>query len=290
MGQMLEDTLEPVRVLQYGEGGAGKTSALLGMAHLGKVLVINAEKGVKARALRKLGIPVENIEVFPGKDQKITFESLTAEFERVSDALSEDPTAYAGVVWDSVTEILASLLDIAVEEGYLKAQRLNKPRDRSFVDLSDYGTVTTQLRLLIRQCMDLPCHLGISALAKREQDDDGSVSYVISVTPAVRKDLIGWMDLIGFSDTIIIDGEEHYRSLFKPRGKYYGKDRLNAVPARMYGPSFDRIVGYVEEDIAEDTDPIMAKVRRAAEKMAAATKQETATSAETTNPATKTKE
>ncbi len=285
MGQMLAEQSEPVRVLQYGEGGAGKTSALLGMARMGKVLVFNAEKGVKARALKKLGIPISNIEVFPEEGGKLTFDNMQAEIERVADALEKDPTAYIGVLWDSATEILQALLDIAVYEGYLKAQRLNKPRDRAFVDVADYGTVTTQLRLLIRQCMDLPCHLGISALAKREQDDDGTVKYVIAVTPAFRKDLIGYMDLIGFSDTILIDGEDHYRSLFAPRGKYYGKDRLNAVPARMYDPSFDRIVAYVEEDIDEETDPIMGAIRRHAEKLAA--EQNTATSAETTTPATK---
>lgn len=262
MGQMLVDTSDPLRVLLYGEGGSGKTTALMGMAHLGKILVINAEKGVKAKALKKRGIPVENIEVFPGDGEELTFASLQAEIERVKDAIAKDPTAYVGVVWDSATEILSTLLDEAVLLGYQKAQRLGKTRDRYFVDLADYGTVTTQLRALIRDCMDLPCHFGVSALAKREQDDDGTVAYVISVTPAFRKDLIGWVDMVGFCDTVTLDDTDIYRALFRPRGKYYGKDRLSATPPRLMDPSFDRLLAYVDGDMDVDSDPVMGRIRR----------------------------
>lgn len=286
MGTLLTETSDPLRVLLYGEGGAGKTSALLGMAHLGKVLVINAEKGVKARALRKLGIPVENIEVFPGDNETLTYDTFEAEIQRVADALSKDVNSYAGIVWDSATEVMAALLDQAVAAAYAKAQRLGKAREKHFIALEDYGTVTTQLRQLIRQCMDLPCHFGVSALARREQDDDGTVKYIINVTPAFRKDLIGWMDMVGFCDTVTVGEDDVYRGLFRPRGKYYGKDRLNATPPRLMDPSFDRLLGYVEGDLEVDTDPVMERVRRAISKIEKdAAPAAPATSAETTNPA-----
>lgn len=262
MGVALSETSDPTRVLYYGEGGVGKTSAMMGMARLGKILVINAEKGVKASALKKLGIPIKNIEVYPGPGEKITYESLAAEIQRVSDALEKDPNAYVGLVWDSATEILSALLDEAVAAGYVKAQRLGKSRERFFVDIADYGTVTTQLRQLIRASMDLPVHFAVSALAKREQDDDGTVAYVISVTPAFRKDLVGWVDIVMYNDTITIGDEDVYRGLSRPRGKFYGKDRLGALPPRLMNPSFDRIVGYVEEKIQVATDPEMARVKK----------------------------
>lgn len=262
MGVALTETSDPTRVLYYGDGGVGKTSAMMGMARLGKILVINAEKGVKASALKKLGIPIKNIEVYPGPGEKITYESLAAEIQRVSDALDKDPNAYVGLVWDSATEILSALLDEAVAAGYVKAQRLGKSRERFFVDIADYGTVTTQLRQLIRASMDLPVHFAVSALAKREQDDDGTVAYVISVTPAFRKDLVGWVDIVIYNDTITIGDEDVYRGLSRPRGKFYGKDRLGALPPRLMNPSFDRIVGYVEEKIQVATDPEMARVKK----------------------------
>ncbi len=286
IGQPLLETSDPLRVLYYGEGGSGKTTALMGMAHLGRVLVINAEKGVKAKALRKRGIPVQNIEVFPGDGEELTFESLQAEIERVKDAIAKDPAAYVGIVWDSATEILATLLDCAVLAGYEKAMRLGKSRERYFVDLADYGTVTTQLRSLIRDCMDLPCHFGVSALAKREQDDDGTVAYVISVTPAFRKDLIGWVDMVGYCDTVTLGEEDVYRALFRPRGKYYGKDRLAATPPRLMDPSFERLLGYVDGDLELETDPVMERVRRIAEQLEAKAKTATPAATEKTNTTT----
>ena len=76
---------EPVNILYVGPGGTAKTTNILAAAKRGKVWVANAESGVKARALRQRGIPVENIEVFPdpAKGEVLTYEGLEAEWWEV---------------------------------------------------------------------------------------------------------------------------------------------------------------------------------------------------------------
>lgn len=260
----LSDVREPVNALFYGDGGTGKTTDALAMAHEGKVLAVNAESGIKARALAKLGIPVENIEIFPEPGQELTFELLESEWKRVYEELNKDPNAYAGFVMDSITEVYKALLDNVVSSAVVRASRAGKDRDPFFIDRADYGIMTEQVRKLIRKFRDLPCHFAVTALSRREQDDDGSVVYQPAVTPALQNDLVGWMDLVCATSVVLVEGEEEHRGLFRPHAKFRGKDRLGAMPKWLVDPTFDRIVQYAGGDLSVDDDPVMQAAKERA--------------------------
>jgi hypothetical protein len=273
MPQLLEDIRETANVLYYGDGGTGKSTAMAHMAKLGKVWVANAESGFKARALRQFDIPVENIEVFPGDDEVLSFDTLENEWMRIREELNEDPTAYVGTIMDSATEIHQVLVGDAAKRGYEKAMRQGKDRDPQFIALEDYGIMTSQMRSLIRRFRDLPCHFAISALAKREQDDDSEVTYVPQITAKLQTDLIGWVDIVCVTQVQEYndDGEDEYRGLFRPTGKWRGKDRFKMLPKGIVDPTFDRIVQYIDGDLTIDEDPVMlaAKERAAANRSSA---------------------
>jgi hypothetical protein len=270
MPQPLTDLKEPVNALYYGDGGTGKTTALAGMANLGKVLIVNAESGVKRRALEAMDVDVDAIEIFPGPDEEITYDGLEAEWRRMRDALDEDPDSYVGVVWDSVTEIYKALLDNVVEAAVERQKRAGRARDEFFIDRADYGVMTEQVRRLVRRYRDLPCHFGMAALARREQDDDGAVLYLPAVTPALQNDLIGWVDIVCHTSVVHVDGVDEFRGLYKPHGKFRGKDRLRVLPKWLVNPSFDRVVAYAEGDLDVDSDPIMKEAAARAKKAKAA--------------------
>ena len=265
MSHMLEDAEEPLRLLFFGEGGSGKTTHLAHLADLGKVLIINAEAGVKATALKKCGVNTKNIEVFPSPDETISFESLEEEWKRVYDALNKNPKAYVGVVWDSLTEIYSVLLDQARADAYAKSQKGLKPRESEFfTDRSDYGVMAEQFRKLIRKYRDLPCHFGASALERREVDEnDGEVKYSPSVTPALQKDLYLWFDIIGHTTTRIDEEtkEEQFRASFRRVGKYAGKDRFKATPVELIEPTFTRVLKYVDGSLTLEKDPVIKAAR-----------------------------
>lgn len=266
MPQKLTESREPINSLYYGDGGTGKTTALASMANLGKILVVNAESGVKSRPLKERGVDVDQIEVFPGPDESITYDSLVEQWVRVREELNSDPEAYAGVVLDSITEIYKALLDSVVGSAVVRATRAGKERDPFFIDRADYGVMTEQVRSLVRKFRDLPCHFGMSALSRREQDDDGAVVYQPAVTPALQNDLIGWVDVVCVTSVASVGGVDEYRGLFRPHSKFRGKDRISAgaLPKWLVDPTFDRVVAYVDGDLSVDSDPVMAEARERA--------------------------
>lgn len=254
MAQALTSIDEPLNVLYYGDGGTGKTTHIAHMADLGKIRIVNAESGVKRRALERSGVNVDNIEIFPEVGEKLTYETLEADWLEMREALHKDPTAYVGYSWDSITEIYKVLLDDVIAAGQVVSDRTGKKRDPR----EDYREMSDQVRKLVRRCRDLPCHFAASALERRDVDDsDGSVAYRPSITPGLQTDLYGWFDLVCHTSIAEVGEFEQYRGLFKPLGKYRGKDRYKVMPKQLVDPTFDRVLAYVEESLEPETDPVM---------------------------------
>lgn len=289
-GAKLDEKPEYVNMLAVGDQGTGKTTDLLMLANLGPVIVLNTEAGVKRGALRRMGVNTDNITVLPEKPEDLTFKYMEDLYWELAAKLSEDPDYIAGVVWDSITEIHKRLLRNVVDYQLKRATAKGESRiksgvagdmlNESFTDLSDYGIMTDQMRTLLRRYRDLPCHFGISALMRRDIDDDGKVVYNPAVTPGLQNDLVGWMDIITvkqlkeFAD----DGDDEYQGLTRPAGKFRGKDRFKVLPKYLVDPFFDRVVRYVNEDLTTASDPIMvaAYERRGIQIEAAAAQAEAA--------------
>lgn len=265
MPQQLTELDEPVNILFAGDGGTGKTTHIASMANRGRCVLVNAESGIKVRALKRRGIEVGNIEVFPGPDEELTFDGLEKLWLQMREELHDDPKAYpGGFGLDSITEIHKALLDNVVAAAVIRADRAGKERDPMFIALEDYGVMTEQMRNLMRKFRDLPCNFAASSLLRRDQDDDGTVVYNPAITPKLGLDVTGWMDIVCVTSVALVGGEEEFRGLFRPHGKFRGKDRLGALPKWLVDPTFDRILKYVDEEYNADEileDPVMAAAR-----------------------------
>jgi len=268
----LTEQRDTLNILYYGPGGTGKTTDLAFMANLGRVLYVDAESGIKRGPLERLGVKTANIEIL---DVTVGFAPFEQAFWDIKSDLAADPDSWAGTVWDSVTEIHKAFLDDVVIAGVAKAQRQGKERDRFFIERGDWGVMTDQMRLLIRRYRDLPCHFGMAALERREQDDDGKVVYQPGVTPALQNDLIGYMDVVCHTSTELVGAAEEFHGLFRPVGKYQGKDRFGALPRRLVAPTFDRVLSYIDGSLSRDTDPELQAARARREQLAAQSKSET---------------
>lgn len=264
----LDDTEEFVNACFYGTEGSGKTTSAMFLANGGRILVVNAEAGIKARRLKQLGVRTENIVVWPPPGEDVSFKGLEELYWQLKGDLLEDPHAWHGVVWDSLTEIAKKLLDDVVQYQVSKAERAGKDRERFFIDRADYGTMTEQARLLIRRFRDLPCHFALTALERRDQDDDGAVLYGPAVTPALMTDVGGFVDILlhcRVTEGVSADGEptELYAAYTRKGTKYRAKDRWYATPRLMADPFFDRVLGYVREELDADTDERQIEARAA---------------------------
>lgn len=262
MAKRLVDVREPVNALFYGEGKTGKTTALAAMANLGRVLLVNAESGILRRPLEELGIAVENIEVYPNPGEPITHEGLEKQWFRVREDLHKDPDSWAGFGIDSVTELQTALRDETVRDDIDRVERLGRSRSRWIASQDDWQQTNSKLRDLIRGLRDLPCHFGMTALDRRETDNDGRVVYRPSVTPSMQNDLNLWVSVICWTSMSVVGGEEEYLGLFRPDGKYRGGDRTKSLPKYLPNPQFDRIVAYADRDLTVDSDPLIAEAKR----------------------------
>lgn len=263
MPKALEDVDEPISLLYYGDGGSGKTTNLFHAALLGPIWAANAETGIKARAVKQWGIPLDRFELFPGDDESITFESMEEEWLRIRDRLHDDPGAYFATGWDSGTEVQAIMKDHEMADRVKKVRRQGRDADRFVMDQDNWRTVNEECRQLIRKFRyELPCHFIMTALERTDKDKgSGAVTVQPAVTPGLQNDLIGWMDVVCHTRTIMLDDEEIYMGLFRNSGVYRGKDRYKLLPRQLVNPTFDRILAYYQGKLTLETDDEMIDLK-----------------------------
>lgn len=262
-GTALNTLSDIVRCMYYGDPGKGKTTAMAGMARLGKVKFFDAERRLKPGPLRRLGIPIENIQVF----NVTTYEQMLKDIETIANEI-EDGEPIVGVCWDSATETARILLENLVNTAASRAQRAGKDRDPWKTFQEDYGDLTEQMRRIIRRLRDLEVHLAITCLAKRDNDEEGAVRISPALTPAVQRDFLGYMDVVGHARLEFVDEQEEYSILTRPIGRFEAKDSFGILPRTLVNPSFDRIVAYVNGELAASKDPVQQAAKAARQKSA----------------------
>ena len=268
----LDQLEEHLRLLWYSDPGGGKTTDIADAARHGKIVYVDSENGVKARALKRHGIPTANIE----PRHITTYQGMIDLHEELHGRLMDGEEIFA-VAWDTASKTAGSLLDtIAIESAkkdQRKAQKTGKDADLIKADTDvyqdDYGTLGTQMRRIIRRFHGLPCHLLIACHQRKDKDDDGAVVVGPALSPAVRGDLVGYMDCVIHCSTSVWDGdEEEFMGLTRPRGVFMAKDRFGALPVRLVDPTFSRVLAYLDGELDRDKDPkqILARKRREVQK------------------------
>ena len=141
-----------VKVLVYGQAGAGKTSLI---KSLPSPIVLSAEGGLLS--IQDADLPF--IEIASMDDLREAYEWLTS---------SDDAKAYQSVAPDSISEIAEVCLN--------HEKKVNKdPR-------AAYGAMQEQMADIIRAFRDLPGrHVYMSAKLEKTQDEMGRVLYAPSM-------------------------------------------------------------------------------------------------------------
>lgn len=259
----IENTTDFYNVLFYGREGSGKTTDAVAMANIWrgepadkhKVLVINAEGGLRKQALRNRGIDISRVVMWPDPEHlvPITRPALDEVFQRVKADLEADPESWGGVVFDSATEIHTALLEFAQQKRVSQVQRRGVEVDPDFIDRADYGTMSKLFRDVLRKFRDLPCYFAVTALERRDVDEDtGKPQYGPAVTPGIQNDLLGYMDMVVMTKSEDEDGP--FRALTRSNSRYRAKDRFDILPRVLVNPTFDRIDAYVKGTLTEEKD------------------------------------
>lgn len=236
-------------VLYYGKPKSGKTTHAASVAKLGRIEYIDAEAGLKNQALVQFGVPTANIH----PNREITMDALDALFWELKD---DPPTA---LVWDSISESHKKLLALTAQRRYERDIAAGKKVWEQYaIELGDYGVNTNEMRTLSRQFRDLECHTAFVALEKRDQDDKtGIVQYGPDMTAKLAEDILGYVDVICHTYTIMNGDEQQCWGAFRTFDLHVAGDRFNTLPPRLINPSMDRIIKYLTFEMDIDNDPEM---------------------------------
>jgi hypothetical protein len=260
VGVSLADEQQYYKVLWYGDAGTAKTTNLATLANLGRMVFVEAEAGLKNKPLLDMGVNTANIDPF----RDIRYASLDDMFWDLHASLEDNPGEYAGVGFDSLSEIVKKLVEQVTDKEFAKKVKKLEQRGEStedldplFIDISYYGTMTEQMRRLTRKYRDLPCHIGFTALERRDVDEDtGKVAYGPAVNPAFQNDIVGYVDVVihTTTDGQWPDGSDVMIGQTRKNGKYGAKDRFHATPITLVDPTFERVIKYIEGELTAEND------------------------------------
>lgn len=271
----LDDADEWISLLYYGREGTIKTTSALQMTRVdrpGKVLLINAEGGAKKTALAKHGVDTSRVVTWPAPGKRVTFDGLEALFYRLAADLDKDPKSWLGVIWDSGTEIVQTVLDQVVEAVIAEQQEIIAKtrgragnvtvRDRFDNDRDDYRKMSNMVRSLVRKYRYLPCHFVMTALVREDGGDTKGkrAVYGPKFTPALADDILGYMDQVLYCKSTRNKGKPVYYATTVQADDDRAKDRYDALPRELVEPGFDRVLAYIEGDLVAEDDSVQDKM------------------------------
>jgi hypothetical protein len=263
--------------LWYGPPGSTKTTSIarvLLARPVGKLLVCNAEGGLKVRALRQHGIPTDRIAVWPKPGVRPTFDSLERLVFKVDAELAAarkagDPKPYCAFALDSVTELVKLMLDNIQEDGIAGQRALdqkareagvNPPRRsqraRFKSERDDYALVANQMRAILRRLRYMDLDFLVTALVRRDEDQDtGATMYGPAAPPALQQDLLGYADVVIRTERRAgANGVEEIVGYAVPDENHHGKDRYGLLPAELLPPGADVVLGHITGSVVDSVD------------------------------------
>lgn len=250
-----EEEDDKVKVLLYAREGQGKTTSAVTAANRGKIMVINAESGAKVAPLRGRGINTANLRFWPHRDEKLSLDGIEVVTATILADLQQDPDSWFAVVVDTIGEIATQLVEGATDSRVRRVMAMGGARaavlDPDFVDRDDYGVMTRQIRRVIRNLRDLPCHVIFTCLER--EDDNGE--FVPNMSPVARADLLAAVDCsLYLRLTPILEGQPTIQRGIVSGDGVRAKDRFDVLPLIMADPTFERTLDYVQGKIKEPED------------------------------------
>lgn len=260
-------------LVMYGPEGTQKTTGACRMTmtrDVGRVLVMAAESGLKREALRSHGVDVSRVVYWPPRGKQVSYDAMERLFYKLEGDLRADPSSWLGVSWDSLTEIIQTLVDQAVQADIDRLTEIAKKAGKTIDirkvydrDGTDYQKVTGQFRQLLRKFRSLPCHQVFVALEEDRQEsvetEDGRVRKASitgpSLPPKIRGDVMQHADVVIRTSVVDLPGVGPVGiGRANPAEDLRAKDRYGVIPSPLVDPSFNRIWDYVTGKLTAETD------------------------------------
>lgn len=225
LGVQSPEKIEYLKMLIFGESGAGKTT-VLGTAQDSElsspVLLIDVEGGSTVLS-DKPKVDVKQIRSTDG-------------VQKIADILHKHPKYYKTVQLDSLTDFREINMSEVMHEQYNK-----KPETTDLYVPSprEWGKSGAQIKEILRYLKDLPCHVVVTTLMEDKKDEKtGKITTEPMLPGQLRKHVPGFFDVVGYL-RVMPDGTRTMQ--FKKTERMMCKDRTKALPDLMPNPTIPEI-------------------------------------------------
>lgn len=255
-----DPSLHTINMCIYSHPGEGKT-ALWGTGNE-RVLILDSDPGMGTQTCGSLGNTPHVIPVTEYGDVQEVYEYVKHE-------MPKDLPEVKWVVWDSVT----LFQDRALIDEIMPDAVAENPRQEEFVpSRREYLMNMNRIGRYIRLFVDLPTiNFGMSAHVIVETDvSDGSTVWMPAVQgKGMASKVAGYMNVVGYLGKAQVgegnDKKTINRLLTRRVGKFYAKDRFNALGKHVDMPTLPKIEQLIEAKKSSAPAPVR---RRAVKKSA----------------------
>ena len=221
---------DPIFALVYGASGTGKTHLMGTVGELGRVLIIDIDKGIKtlrnAPDLVKAGyndnITVVSFDKFKDLDEayKLVKDNDPKKWSLKFGVTIEQP--FDWIVWDTWSELQWYMLEeLRSKDSEMRGVGLNF---RKNVQIQHWGMMTDLNKLAVEQLRDCNVNQILTMQEKLEKDE---LSGQIYGGPAIHGKMV--QEMPAFFDIVVrtyTDLQGNYCATDRAKGKWPGKTRL----------------------------------------------------------------
>lgn len=268
IGSGQDPTLHSINMCVYSHPGEGKTA--FWSSGNERVLILDSDPGMGTQTAIPLGFKPY---VMPVTD----YEELQQAYEFCKHDLKTDLPGVTWVVWDSLTlfqdrTLIDDIMPDAIAEN---------PRQEEFVpSRREYLINMNRIGRYVRLFVDLDINFGLSCHV--EQDTEGGDTLLMPQVQGknMPSKIAGYMNVVGYLGKAEVEdaGQKKtvQRLLTRRVGKFYAKDRFNALVPHVDKPTLPKVEALINEkrngSPAPSASPARRPTKAAAKKAAAQTK------------------
>lgn len=237
------NTVPPLRVAVYGDGGVGKTTFALSFP---KPLVIDTDGGLEGDAVSG--------DVIGEEWSPSAWQDLNALYTYIKTRTEKDQ--YGTIVIDSIDTLCRFLLHEA--EGYATKSRSANAHENQLItpEQQDYGKVAGAIDIFLTKLKNLSrergIHIVLTSAVRLPDPEKGRLKRTFDVQPAVEANLCYWANIYG--EMVVVETkEEEHRILWTKvsDSTRKNKTRFGALRPGVTDPTFEKIVGLIEKGNAK---------------------------------------
>jgi len=206
-----------VVMLTYGNGGVGKTTFA---STAPKPLLVDCENGAKYFGLR--GISMDVAKISQWSDVEGLFEIAKS-------------GKYETIIIDPIGELMEMLKRYMVNKGDKKlVQSDGSP------SMAGWGWLKDTMRSTLKILRNSGVNLLIIAHVE-EKEVEGNLIKRPKIMTKISEELIAFVDVVGYMETVTVEGEIKRVIRIQPSERYEAKDRTNQLGS-VIPPNFQEII------------------------------------------------